>query len=411
MRSFLIAVFSFVSFLSFGQTREIAITIDDLPFVASKMDTPGNQQRAIERFDRLVQFLVDNQVPATGFIIAGAIGKGQWAFLEKFKIVKKKHNFEIIDYIFYSENQIINNNEIIAENFFNLLQMTNTSQIINNKSIDYYLFYLNLSLNFKPNYIEALFIKGQIYKELKFFLKAEKIFKKIEPHQSLYLEAQKNIILIKKEIYEFTKAEQILFNLIDKYPQDNSLLILLADMYRLEKKYEKSIQYYTLIINKKINNDNEWRLYFLRAICNERLNKWKKAERDLLKALEINPDQPQVLNYLAYGWIEKNYYIDKSINMLEIAVQKNPKSHYILDSLGWAYYKNNDLSKALQIMEKVIEMAPGEAISLDHLGDIYFSLGREKEAYFMWKQALDLAEPEDDISESVKNKIDKYNAG
>ena len=85
MRSFLIAVFSFVSFLSFGQTREIAITIDDLPFVASKMDTPGNQQRAIELFDRLVQFLVDNQVPATGFIIAGAIGKGQWAFLEKFK--------------------------------------------------------------------------------------------------------------------------------------------------------------------------------------------------------------------------------------------------------------------------------------------------------------------------------------
>ena len=182
-------------------------------------------------------------------------------------------------------------------------------------------------------------------------------------------------------------------------------------MYRLEKKYEKSIQYYTLIINKKINNDNEWRLYFLRAICNERLNKWEKAERDLLKALEINPDQPQVLNYLAYGWIEKNYYIDQSINMLEIAVQKNPKSHYILDSLGWAYYKNNDLPKALKIMEKVIEMAPGEAISLDHLGDIYFSLGREKEAYFMWKQALDLAEPEDDISESVKNKIDKYNAG
>ena len=97
--------------------------------------------------------------------------------------------------------------------------------------------------------------------------------------------------------------------------------------------------------------------------------------------------------------------------MLEIAVKKNPESHYILDSLAWAHYKKNNFSKAVEIMEKVIEIAPGEAISLDHLGDIYFSLGRKREAKFMWIQALDLAEPEDNISESVQIKLDQYNAG
>ena len=97
--------------------------------------------------------------------------------------------------------------------------------------------------------------------------------------------------------------------------------------------------------------------------------------------------------------------------MLEKAIQKNPESHYILDSLAWGYFKKNNLSKAATMMENVIEIAPGEAISLDHLGDIYFTLGRKREAYFMWIQALDLAEPEDHISESVQLKIDKYNAG
>ena len=96
--------------------------------------------------------------------------------------------------------------------------------------------------------------------------------------------------------------------------------------------------------------------------------------------------------------------------MVEIAVKKNPESHYILDSLAWAYYKKHNLLKAAKIMEKVIEIAPGEAISLDHLGDIYFALGRKREAYFMWIQALDLAEPVDNISESVQMKLDKYNA-
>ena len=124
----------------------------------------------------------------------------------------------------------------------------------------------------------------------------------------------------------------------------------------------------------------------MRGICYERLNNWKLAEEDFMKSLDINPDAPQVLNYLAYGWLERDENIDLALNMLSKAYEIKPESYYILDSLAWGYYKNNELNKAAELMEKVIEMAPGEAISLDHLADIYFAMQRKREAIFFWKQ-------------------------
>jgi Putative Zn-dependent protease, contains TPR repeats len=97
--------------------------------------------------------------------------------------------------------------------------------------------------------------------------------------------------------------------------------------------------------------------------------------------------------------------------MLVKAYKSNPDSYYILDSLAWAYFKNNKFNKALELMEKVIEMAPGEAISLDHLADIYFAMKRKREAIFFWKQALDLAEPEDMLTEDIIKKLEKNDSG
>ena len=328
-----------------------------------------------------------------------------------FERLSNKNEFKIIDYVFYDNGQLKNNNEDVAERLFDLAQAKDSSNLYYPGNIDYYLFYLNLALNFNPQFNEVLFIKAQIYQELKYYLKAEEIYNKIQPQHALYIEAQKNIIINKKNSSKFDEAEKLLIQLIKVYPNDNSLLVLLADLYRTNKQYEKAIEFYTLLIKKQnISNDQLWRIYYMRGICYERSNKWRKAENDFLQALKTEPEQPQVLNYLAYGWIEKNFYLEKSIEMLEVAINKNPENHYILDSLAWAYYKKHNLSKASIIMEKAIEIAPGEAISLDHLGDIYFALGRKREAYFMWIQALDLAEPVDNISESVQMKLDKYNA-
>ena len=97
--------------------------------------------------------------------------------------------------------------------------------------------------------------------------------------------------------------------------------------------------------------------------------------------------------------------------MLEAAYSSNPESHYIIDSLAWAHYKKNNLDEAARLMEMVIDMAPGEAISLDHLGDIYYAMNRKREAIHLWQQAMELADPEDEIEENVQSKIDKFYAG
>ena len=154
-----------------------------------------------------------------------------------------------------------------------------------------------------------------------------------------------------------------------------------------------------------------WRLLYLRGICFERLSQWNLAEKDFLHSLKIKPNSPQVLNYLAYGWLERDQKLNKAIQMLQKAYKANPQSYYILDSLAWGYYKKNELQKAADLMEEVIVLAPGEAISLDHLGDIYFAMKRKREAKYFWKQALDLAEPEDMIEDILKQKLEKLNAG
>ena len=186
----------------------------------------------------------------------------------------------------------------------------------------------------------------------------------------------------------------------------------LADIYRFEKKYEEAIKYYTKIIDIENSFFSElWRIHYLRGISYERLSKWHLAEKDFLLSLEIKSNSPQVLNYLAYGWLERNQHLDQSIEMLQKAYKANPQSYYILDSLAWGYYKKDQLQKALDLMEEVITLAPGEAISLDHLGDIYFSMKRKREAVFFWKQALDLAKPEDMIINLLQKKISETDDG
>ena len=247
---------------------------------------------------------------------------------------------------------------------------------------------------------------------MKNYEKAEKFYNKVHKDHKLYLESQKNIAINKKHQNNTKKAEEELMSLIDLYQSNENLFVSLADFYKSTKQYKKSIPYYSIVLNNQdLDEDQRWRLLYMRGICYERINNWKSAEEDLLKSLDINPESPQVLNYLAYSWIEKNVFLNESLKMLKKAYEKNPKSHYILDSLAWAHFKKNNLKIASQLMEEVIIRAPAEAISLDHLGDIYFAMGRKREALYMWKQAKDLAELEDNIINKILVKLKKHDAG
>ena len=333
---------------------------------------------------------------------------------EPFYELKKQHGVEelsIIKLVFYNDYQIRKSNDDIAQSLLDIVQASNAN---NNalQGFDYLLFYLSLSLNLNPKFNESFFITAQLYQMMKNYEKAEEFYNRVHKDHNLYLESQKNIAINKQHQNNTKKAEEELISLIDLYPSNENLFVSLADFYKSTKHYKKAIPYFYIVLNNQdLDDDQRWRLLYMRGSCYERINNWKSAEEDLLKSLDINPESPQVLNYLAYSWIEKNVFLNESLKMLKKAYEKNPKSHYILDSLAWAHFKKNNLKIASQLMEEVIIRAPAEAISLDHLGDIYFAMGRRREALYMWRQAKDLAEPEDNIIDKILIKLNKYEAG
>ena len=314
----------------------------------------------------------------------------------------------LLNFVFFEETGQIKDSVTIIKSLFELVQAsTNNGQSQNNYK--FLLFYLSLINLIDLNYYESYYFSAQIYTKLKNYNKAEYYYSKIDSKHYLYVDSQKNIAINKSETNEFEKGEKILIDLIKEDKNDINLLIALADLYRVEEKYSDAINYYTKTISLVDNKYSEyWRLFYLRGICYERFYKWNLAEKDFLYSLEIEPDNPDVLNYLAYGWLERDQKLETAMQMLTKAYQANPDSYYILDSLAWAYFKKNQFQKALELMEEVIIKAPGEAVTLDHLGDIYFAIKRKREAIYLWKQALDFADPEDTFIDLVKQKIKKY---
>src|SRR5690606_38307184 len=124
-----------------------------------------------------------------------------------------------------------------------------------------------------------------------------------------------------------------------------------------------------------------------RGIAYERAKEWPKAEADFLRALELNPDQPQVLNYLGYSWIDQDMHLERALEMIEDAVAAQPRDGYIMDSLGWAFYKLGRMEEAVETLERAVSLLPNDPEINDHLGDAYWKIGRKLEARFQWNIA------------------------
>ncbi len=149
-----------------------------------------------------------------------------------------------------------------------------------------------------------------------------------------------------------------------------------------------------------------WSLLYFRGIAFERSDQWARAEEDFLRALDLEPDQPFVMNYLAYSWVEQNVHLDRAEEMLIRAVELRPDDGYIVDSLGWAYYRLGDYESAVHYLEKAVELRPQDSVINDHLGDAYWQTDRRMEARFQWRRALSL-DPEDDQVPLIEEKLDK----
>jgi tetratricopeptide (TPR) repeat protein len=201
-------------------------------------------------------------------------------------------------------------------------------------------------------------------------------------------------------------AESLIKVFLRKRPNDSSMLIALGDIAQQREDYSESISYYDRaldVIGEPRATD--WYIYFARAVSNERMGDWGKAERDLKKALAISPDQPGVLNYLGYTWIDRGENIAEAKGMIEKAAAARPDDGFITDSLGWVHYLTGDFQLAVTVLEKAVRLEPDDVTINDHLGDAYWRVGRKIEARFQWRHAIDSGAEGDELAK-IKDKIE-----
>jgi Flp pilus assembly protein TadD len=178
--------------------------------------------------------------------------------------------------------------------------------------------------------------------------------------------------------------------------------INLADLLKANEKFPEAVQILDGVIAER--KEPDWRLYFSRGTALERMGKWSLAEADLQEALKLRPDEPELLNYLGYSWIDRGEHLKEGLAMVQKAVASDPRSGAMIDSLGWAYYRLGDYKKAVENLEQAVELEAGDPEINNHLGDAYWKVGRRDEAHFQWRRVLTL-KPDDKIKASAEAKL------
>lgn len=189
------------------------------------------------------------------------------------------------------------------------------------------------------------------------------------------------------------------------FPTASQPYARLGDMMRSRQRWAEAAAAYSDAIRRvPAPTAVHWPLFYSRGVALERAGDWPAAEADLRRALELSPEQPYVLNYLGYTWVERGEHLGEARRMLERAVALRPQDGNIADSLGWALYKLGDMQGAIRWLERAVELEPRNSVVNDHLGDAYWSAGRQREAQFQWRRALALG-PEGDEGARIEAKI------
>ncbi|MEH6630039.1 MAG: tetratricopeptide repeat protein [Halopseudomonas aestusnigri] len=275
------------------------------------------------------------------------------------------------------------------------------------KAYDTGLVYANQALKLRPEYEEAKILVGEIMQTQGRSRDAINLYKTI-PLQSPYawtvglrIADEMDLLGLEAETLETLKQ------LATLRPERFEPYLRRGNLLRAAEKYADSAEAYEQAIKRIDDQDSRfWSLYYFRGIAYERTKKWPEAEADFLKALELSPDQPHVLNYLAYSWVEQQKNLPEAEQMLVKAVELRPEDGYVVDSLGWVYYKLGKYENAVDYLERAIELKAEDPVINDHLGDAYWQVGRQHEARFQWRRALSF-DPEEEQVELIKAKIDK----
>ncbi|SDG61519.1 tetratricopeptide repeat protein [Sulfitobacter delicatus] len=285
----------------------------------------------------------------------------------------------------------------MAEVFF-----TFAAVLRNEAAGDYYvLLYSRIARYLRPDHIDALLLTASLLENLGEHELAIAEYKALPPDSPAYHAAELGRAEALRRSGKTEQAIEVLEQLARSHGDLAVVHSTLGDILRAEEDYDAAIASYDKALDLTSDGARaRWVLYYARAIAKERSGDWDGSEADFRAALELNPEQPQVLNYLGYSLVEQERNLDEALDMIERAVAASPESGYIVDSLGWVFYRLGRYEEAVEQMERAVELEPVDPVVNDHLGDVYWAVGRQREAEFQWRRALSFVDKSDADSEA-----------
>jgi len=265
--------------------------------------------------------------------------------------------------------------------------------------------YLQLALYLEPSQPLALLALADLYEAMKKPELAIKIYERIPASSPLRRNAEIQLGIDLDILDRTDEAKKHLEKLIAAKPDDMEAILALGNIERERKQFGACADAYGKVIGLLSSPVKaNWTMFYFRGICFERNKEWPKAEAAFKRALDLYPDQPHVLNYLGYSWIDQGVHLDEGMDMIKRSVEQRPDDGYIVDSLGWAYYRLGNYDEAVKNLEKAVELKPVDPTINDHLGDVYWKVDRTLEAKFQWSHARDL-KPESDELTKIEEKL------
>jgi len=287
-----------------------------------------------------------------------------------------------------------------AEGLFNI-----ASALPRDRAENIVLLYGRIALDLEPKFSLSSLLVGDVLVSRERFNEAIKVYREVPKHTAYGWSAQ---LRIADALYELDKLDESAAHLEDmakQRPNRMDMLLKLGNHLRYKEKFAEAVKAYDRAFERLKNpGPQHWTLYYSRGIALERSKQWERAEKDFLKALEFEPEQPYVLNYLGYSWVEQGKNIDQARDMIQRAVQQRQNDGYIVDSMGWVLYRLGNYKEAVTQLERAVQLRPQDPVINDHLGDAYWRVGRRHEARFQWRRALSF-KPTDENKEKIESKL------
>lgn len=270
----------------------------------------------------------------------------------------------------------------------------------------YTLLYSRVAEYFRPDHVDAILLTAGLLESQERYDLAVEAYQRVPRDDPSYHVAELGRAAALRQSGREEEAVTVLLKLAASHPEIALVHTTLGDTLRRMERYDEAAAAYDDAIALFAEDRQEqWVVYYARAICHEREGQWDLAEPDFRKALELSPGQPNVLNYLGYSYVEMQSNLDEALAMIEEAVAARPDSGHIVDSLGWVLYRLGRYEEAVGHMERAAELLPVDPIVNDHLGDVYWAVGRKTEARFQWHRALSF-DPEEEDATRIRRKLE-----